>query len=294
MLRRQKKLNARLQLGQALDARLGKQRAKRQQKRSEAGAARKFLLSLFMPLFKLAFILAVSGALLLGAYAGLAHSSWFSLKHVQINGATHLSRLDILSAAGLGLHTNLINLKPMEVEAGISELPWIQQVSVERILPNKVLINVVEQAPYAIGLIEGQLFLLNQSLKPFAPFIPARNQELASLPVVSGLSRAEFIQEDEELEELLNYGKSILTITGQNSLLGALSQIDLNRISGIKLVFEHVPATIKIGDDFSKEKFEALVKVASDLKQRGELRRAVLIDLTLDKSVTVRLGQDKV
>lgn len=293
MFGKSKKLNARVTPGRALESRLERQKTKRPARHRQETAARRFLAGLVAPFVRLTAIIVVTSALLLGTYVGLAHSSWFGLRQVEINGAIHLSRLDILSAGGLGLDTNLIRLTSMQIEAGIRELPWIEQVKVERILPDKLRISVVEQTPYAIGLIEDQMFYLNKTLKPFAPFARMTSGDTFSLPVVSGLTRAELIKEDEELEGLLRYGTEIIALLQEEHGLGALSQLDLDRSTGIKIVFENIPATIKAGDNFGRVKLDALIKVVDDLKQRDELKRAVLIDLTLDKHVTVRLGQDK-
>ena len=287
-----KKLKAGPRPGQAIGTRLERQSIKRPA-RAGQGAVALAWRGLFAPVGKVALMLGLTALLLLSAYAGLSRASWFELRQVEITGASHLSRLDILSAAGLGMHTNLLSLKPAQAEAGIRELPWIDQVKVERGLPDRIKINVSEHAPYAIGLIEGELFYLNRFLKPFAPF--AYDQP-PDLPVVSGLSRAELMDEDEDLEELLRRGREILSLLSKEAdpAWGMVSQLDLSREDGIKLVFDKIPATIKVNLDFNEFGLSALRRAINDLRQRGELSRALLLDMTGDKQLIVRLGQERI
>lgn len=288
LARNNKRINARLQTGKAVHSRLERQKARRG---SATGAVYNAMQRALMPLIKLVLVFCLTGFILLSGYVGLAHSSLFSLRQVQIDGASHLSRLDILSAAGLGLHTNLISLQPEQAEEGIRELPWIIQVNVQRSLPGKIEISVQEETPYAIGLIEGELFYLNKLLKPFAPF--AYDAQL-DLPVISGLSRADMLREDDELEEVLAEGMELLSLLDQveEPLWGRLSQLNLSPHEDMKLVFENMPATVKFGRQASQQKIEQLRQLSQDLAKRDELKRAVLIDLSIKERIIVRLGQN--
>jgi hypothetical protein len=228
--------------------------------------------------------------ILLGGYLALYHSGCFGLRQVQISGVNHLSRLDILSAAGLGLHSNLLNIKPPAAEAGIRALPWVSGVSVSRVLPDQINIQVKEEIPHAIGLIDGQLFYLNRDLKPFAPFV---YDEKFSLPVISGLSRADFLNESQETEESLARGNYLLRMLEErpDPLLGALSQLEFEGPVGMKISFANLPATIRTGVNFDERKYKMLQQVLLDLAARGEMNKTLLIDITGDKRIIVRLGQ---
>ena len=293
--RNHKLLNARMQRAQSLNSRLVQQKSVRRGPKDKQGPGiiKLFWLKALDPAIKLVFIAATATLLLLGGYVGLAHSSLFELRKVTISGSAHLSRLDILSAGKLGTHTNLISLKPALVEDSIREnLPWISHVKIERQMPNSINIIVVEQVPFAIGLIDEKWFYLNSDLKPFAPF--TFNDEL-NLPVITGLSRKELLDEDTDMEEMLVQARVLLEGMPQELLdiTGQISQIDINKAKGLQFVFANVPATLKIGFNFNEVKQRALKQVLYDLAQRNELYKALLIDLSQEKMTIVRLGQEK-
>ncbi|MDR1397947.1 MAG: FtsQ-type POTRA domain-containing protein [Desulfarculales bacterium] len=290
------KLSARITRAQDLDSRLNRQKSARRVLRSEneTGIARRFWLRAVDPAVKLVFMLALSGVLLLCGYVGLARSSWFDLREIKITGARHLSRLDILSAGGLGSHTGLLNMKPALVEAGIREnLPWINEVKIRRSLPDSIVIHVVEEIPYAVGLIDEQWFYLNHDLKPFAPYDYRHGYDL---PVISGLSRAELLAEDQELEDLLIQARELLDKAADLDLelTGKVSQLEINKNKGMIMAFAKIPAAVVLGSNFNGRRFNHFQQIIRDLADRDELSGLLLMDLSQEKIVIVRLEQDSV
>jgi hypothetical protein len=291
VLKRQRLLTVGVHQGRGLDFRLSRQRRKTRKGQSwlSAQQLRRWRRILKPVCLVLAQFMAVT-LVLLGGYLALYHGGWFGLRQVRITGVNHLSRLDILSAAGLGLHSSLLNINPPAAEAGIMALPWVSGVSVSRVLPDQINIRVEEEIPHAIGLIDGQLFYLNKNLTPFAPFV---YDEKFSLPVISGLSRADFLNESQETEEALARGGRLLRMLEEHPdpLLDKLSQLEFAGQVEMKVSFANLPATIKTGVNFDERKYKMLQQVLSDLAARGEINKALLIDITGDKRIIVRLGQ---
>ncbi len=52
------------------------------------------------------------------------------------------------------------------------------------------------------------------------------------------------------------------------------------------------PATVRLGLEGFPSRLERLQRVLADLRERGELGRALLIDLTPERRVVVRLGRE--
>jgi hypothetical protein len=290
--KRQRLLTASVNRGRSLDFRLSRQRKlKKSQNWLKAQQLRRKR-SILKPVCLILAQFTAATLILLGGYLALSACSWFELRQVQITGVNHLSRLDILSAAGLGLHSNLLNIKPPAAEEGIRALPWVSGVSVSRVLPDQINIQVEEEIPRAVGLIDGCLFYLNKNLKPFAPFV---YDEKFSLPVISGLSRADFLHESQETEEALARGSRLLQMLENwtDPLLGELSQLEFDGQMGMKAAFANIPAAVKTGVNFDERKYKMLQQVLLDLAARGEMDRALSIDITGDKRIIVRLGQQE-
>jgi cell division protein FtsQ len=95
----------------------------------------------------LAFVLAFG----LGA-AGfvLSRSSAFHVRHVEVAGAAHHSRADIVRLSGVTRATNALWLDEGAVERRLEQDPWIASATVSTSFPWTVHVQVVERTPAAV------------------------------------------------------------------------------------------------------------------------------------------------
>jgi cell division septal protein FtsQ len=239
----------------------------------------------------MAAFMAFSGALLLASYFALALGPMFKVREVEVSGANYVSRLELLQAAGIGSDTSLLSLSTAKAAEGVRELPWVRMARVERLLPHGVRIAIEERQPAWLAVAEGGLFYLDATMRPFAP---ARADHEGDLPVVSGLTRADLVKPDEETLELLDVAQRLHAGLPAATVasLGGLSEIHLDRVWGLSVVFNNLPATVRLGLTGFETRWGRLDKVVEDLRARGELMRATLIDLDNDRRAVVRLGRE--
>ncbi|MDP3896413.1 MAG: FtsQ-type POTRA domain-containing protein, partial [Mesorhizobium sp.] len=76
--------------------------------------------------------------------------SGFAIDDVRMSGNKETSDIDILERLGLDGWTSLIGMDADAARKRISDLPWIESVSVRKIYPNTIEISVVERKPFAI------------------------------------------------------------------------------------------------------------------------------------------------
>ena len=290
------KSRGRLSQGRSLESRLGSQqvnRAPHQRRRRREGLRRGmgFLGAVLGRLAGLAGMMLASGLLLVGGYAALAHGSTFAVRQAQVLGTDNLSSLEVLKAADIGIDSNLLALPVSKVLARVRQVPWVERAWVERLWPDTVRIRVVERRPYLLALVEGELRCLDADLRPFAAMRP---QEALDLPLLSGLSRADLLEPDDEMLELTQAAKRLLETLPPEivSLAGPLSEVHVDRVWGLSLVFKDLPATVRLGFARLETAWPRLQKVVADLVQRGELSRATLIDLDSKRRIVVRLGRE--
>jgi cell division protein FtsQ len=231
----------------------------------------------------------VSGVLLM-AYVAAASSPMLSFKTPVVAGTKYLSRFEVLSAAGLGAHSNLAALPVGLLEQRIAKLRWVKQVNVQRRLPDTVEITVLEHDPTHLALVEGRLYYLNQDLSAHAPL--KLGEIPPDRPVITGLSRAELAEPDAEIKGLLNQAGRLLELLYLSASKGGhgLSEIHLDRLWGLSLVWQDLTATVRLGLGDYDRKLKRLTRVRKDLKSRGELERAILIDLSDAPRAVVRFG----
>lgn len=233
--------------------------------------------------------LVLSGALLLGGFSALAGSGMFLVRKAEVTGTSHLSRLEVLSAARVGDSSNLLALPVGKLERRVSALPWVAEASVSRRLPDTVRIKVREKKPRVLALVAGRLHCLDGHMTPFAVVDAGAAPDL---PVITGLTPADLASPDDETADLLALAASVLHLVeaGKAAGDGRLSELHLDRVNGLSLVFEGMPPVVRLGFDNLGRALSRLTPVAADLKRRGELDRALIIDLQAPDRAVVRLS----
>jgi len=94
----------------------------------------------------IAALLAASGMLLAGALAlRFAHSPRFDLVSIEIAGdVRHTSRAAVRGAIAGHLQGNYFTIRLDQVRRAFESLPWVAQVSVRRIWPNRLRVTLTE------------------------------------------------------------------------------------------------------------------------------------------------------
>jgi len=239
----------------------------------------------------LAALLALVSAVLLGGWCLLSSSRAFAVSRVEVLGTKLLSRLEVLRVAQVGADSNLLALPVGKIQERLRGLLWVQEASLERRLPGSLRITISERQPLLLALVEGRLFYLNRELKPLAP---ADGRLERDLPVLSGLSRADLLSPDEEILFLLAAARRLLAVLPPAELApgGRLSQIHLDRVWGLSLVYSDLPPVVRLGFSDFAGGLQRLGRVRADLERRGELKRARLIDLESPRRTVVRLARE--
>src|SRR3954467_6795368 len=98
-----------------------------------------------------ALILLVPIVAAMAAWA-LTYTALFDAKHIHVQGAVSLRPDDVRQIAGIQPSTNVFHLEPDTVTARLLTDPWIASATVDKDLPNTVVLTVVERRP--VGVID--------------------------------------------------------------------------------------------------------------------------------------------
>ncbi len=278
--------------GRFLGRRLKRQQVKkRQPAEKHPNPGKRLALRLVGRLAGLAGIFVCVGLGLLAGWSFITALPVFEVAEANVIGATHLSRLDVLRAAGVGSHVNLLALNVGRVEQRLMQHPWVAKAQVERLLPNKVRIVLSERQPELVALVEGRFYYLDQEFRSFALL---GSENAPDLPVLTGLNLADLVRPDDEMVKLLGLARRLWQELPamDKGTGGNLSEIHVDRVGGLSLVWNDLGATVRLGFDEFPQRLTRLTRVKADLKERGELNRAVLIDLDAQRRVVVRLAGD--
>ena len=114
---------------------------------------------------------------LLGRLAG------FGLDRVTISGIAGLREGEVLGAAGLDARTSLAFVSVAEVREKLRALPLVAAVSVRKIYPHELQIELTEREPAALWQRDGALFVV---AKDGTVIDEMRDGRFANLPLVVG------------------------------------------------------------------------------------------------------------
>ncbi len=102
---------------------------------------------------------ALSAVAVAAIVIAFSHSSSFRVRHIEVTGASTLSRADVVRLAGITPSTNFLWLDSGSIEQRLRSDPWIARAIVARRLPWTIDIEVVERTAVA-NVRAGQGYML--------------------------------------------------------------------------------------------------------------------------------------
>jgi cell division protein FtsQ len=171
---------------------------------------------------------------------------------IQINGAEHLTREQVLSVFGADLERNIFRMSLPERRADIERLPWVAHATVMRLLPNDIRVQIKERTPVAfvrqgtqIGLVDGGGVLLD--MPPDAAGDPHY-----SFPVLTGLSAD--LPLDTRAARMDVYEQFMTELRGaEGHLTDSLSEVDVSDPEDVKALIASGSSDILV--HFGNESF---------------------------------------
>ncbi|MCL1985648.1 MAG: FtsQ-type POTRA domain-containing protein [Betaproteobacteria bacterium] len=212
---------------------------------------------------------AVGAGLLVGLALGSLHiyryatnSPFFATKTVNITGNVRLQRDTVLDLTGVHPGDNSLAVSIAGMEKSISQSPWVEEVSVKRILPDRFDIRLKERSPWFWVRQEGLLYYADEFGRPIAPVESANFMSLPALEIQTGA------------EDLLpNVKKYVAELKG-NAIpvdYAAISWIRLSPGKGVEVYVESRDIHLSIAPVDWSANVNRLGVVLGDLARRNEL-----------------------
>ena len=219
--------------------------------------------------FGLTLCLAVGAALLLGLGVGSLYlyrfattSPFFATKQVDVMGNVRLSREMVQDLAGVHPGDNSLAVSIAKVERALLNTPWVEDVSVKRLLPDRFMIRVHERMPSFWVRKDGVLYYADAKATIIAPVETSNFMSLPTLVVEAGA--------EESLAELEGYLKDLKS--GNFPVeFGAVSGLSLSPGKGIELNLDDREMRLSLATDDWQGNLERLGITLGDLARRNEL-----------------------
>ena len=153
-------------------------------------------LSLLLAL-SLGFIVLISIALLYG-YNTAMNSDFFRLKTIEISGNRQLTYDHVTRLMEAGPGDSILQIRVSDIHAGLRRDPWVEEVSVKRIFPDRLVVNLEEKQAYFWVRDGGELFYADEQGRIITRVSPGR---YVSLPVLHIEGR----QEEHDLDSIVDF-----------------------------------------------------------------------------------------
>lgn len=116
-------------------------------------------------------------------FDGIAADAGLTVERVLVDGRLRTDRQSLIDALGVEIGQPILGVEIGTARARIASLPWIREVTVERRLPDTLLVRVVERRPLAIWQNEGSIAVVDVDGKVIDG---ARPQDFPELLLVVG------------------------------------------------------------------------------------------------------------
>jgi len=245
----------------------------------------------FQGLVKKAFRIAVQLLLLsLLLFAGhsvydyLLEDPYFCVKEVEIKGCQKIPQEYLLGLAQIEGMPNLFTIALGEISKRLESHPWIEEVTVRKVFPNKISIQVEERKPVAILQLEDPYYIDNKGVI----FAPVGDCDGYNYPFLTGLTRQTLEREPEQSQRLVMKALELLGNLTQKkgSLLEEVSEIHMEKVFGIECFTKNEGIEVRMGWDRFGEKLRRLSVIWSDLRKKGMM--PVSIDCSDLKRMVVK------
>lgn len=202
-------------------------------------------------------------SLSLWLYGKATTSEFFATTHIDVTGNVRLSRDMVLKYGGLREGDNSLAVSITELERKLRATPWVEEVSVKRLLPDRFIIRIKERMPSFWVHKDGVLYYANERGELIAP---VESENFLSLPTLSVESGGEdAIPFLGRLMEDLNSGS--LPVES-----GAIASVTLSPARGVEVYLEDREMRLSIAIDDWSGNLARLGATLGDLARRQELR----------------------
>lgn len=225
-------------------------------------------------------------------YHQLLTSSLFCIKdvnNIEIEGAKRLSRSLLLEQAKVSPGTNLLAIRPGQVERALVAHPWIAKAEVSRKWPHSLHLKIQERDPVALVQFGEELLYMDRQGMIFKPLSPG---DPHNFPVITGLTPEQFRHPAGNLPEVVAQAFQMMDVLKANQPplnLENISEIHVDLERGFTLYANGVGVGLDLGFQEYSEKLQKFAQLWPVLVQKGLMTKIGHINLNYPRRALVTL-----
>lgn len=232
----------------------------------------------------------VLSVMLVAAAVVLACVVFFRINSVEVSGNVHYTAEEIIEASGIEIGDNLVGLSRSRVSAAIcTKLPYVENVNIRKVLPDKVVLRVSERvAAASVETAEGRWLISAQGKLLEKDGGAVRSVIIYGLTAV-GPYPGGMIQVAAEEKNTLSYVKELLAQLESHGWLGQCTALDCSAATSVLLNYGIYQVKLPRGGDY-----DYCLRLTESALDSGKIPEGVggVLDLTVaDGKVYFRPGE---
>jgi cell division septal protein FtsQ len=202
----------------------------------------------------------------------------FEVRKLSVSGLKRISESEVVAKAGFVAGTNVFRVDLDEMRQAVEELDWVRYASVQRILPDQIVINVIEREPIGLTRVRGEIYQFDEDGK----ILDADLTNGASFPILDGLSPAD---PEGNLQRVGTY-RQVLEEVGQTSL----SEVHISTSGEVTVVSANDPLLVSLGAAEFRARWVKYLRLKPYIQE--QYPHAVRVDLRF-KDLIIKLRDDE-
>ncbi|MCR5814349.1 MAG: FtsQ-type POTRA domain-containing protein [Desulfovibrio sp.] len=220
-------------------------------------------LIVFCALISLLIVALGIGKIFVWLYDVAVTSDFFTTRVIEVSGNVRLPRDVVLDYAGIHEGENSLAVNIASVEQNLRRTPWVESVSVKRLLPDKFAIRIHERMPSFWVHKDGVLYYATEEGEIIAP---VESSNFLSLPALSVEAGADGLR-----QYLSRFKESVRT--GDLPVdVSQISQITLSLSKGLELFLEDRELWLSFDPREWEKNVLRIKRVFADLIKRREMK----------------------
>ena len=90
-------------------------------------------------------------------------SSRFDVKQFTVSGVRHVTEAQVVERADFGIGANVFSVSLDGIRDRVEQLQWVREALVQRVLPDKIVIKVIEREPIGLARIRGEIYEIGRA-----------------------------------------------------------------------------------------------------------------------------------
>ncbi len=203
----------------------------------------------------------------------------FEVQKFSVSGLKRVQESQVLAQAGFEAGTNVFRISLPEIRRRVETLPWVRHAIVERVLPDKIIIKIVEREPIGLVRIHGEVFQFDVDARILDPD-PSGG---ASFPILDTLKPGDDSGNRLKVEAY----QKVLEDIGQASL----SEVHINDAGEVTVVSANDPVLVSLGMTDFRSRWIKYLQLKPQIQEQYPL--AARVDLRFRNQVIVRMKDDE-